>query len=194
MPKNSYMSPETTCTTGELAEALGISLRTVRDLMSRGLIVKGKHGHVLLWESVKRYTDHLRDTKAKHGGDGSLTSARAKLTEAQLVEQQLRNAKLTGDLISVSDAQVAWGRFGSVVKSSVLAIPSRARQLIPHMTAHDGQTLRQLCVDVLNEAAENLEGGDVAGATKDEIVADVDEIIVPAQPKKKKGRAAKRLS
>jgi phage terminase Nu1 subunit (DNA packaging protein) len=176
-------------TVSQFAVHIGIRTRGVYELIETGVVVKGDNGKVLVDESRLRYIAHLRDAKAKHGG--GLADARAKLAEAQLVEQTLKNQKMLGDLISVGDASVAWGRFATVVKSSVLAIPSRARAMIPHLTAHDGQTLRQLCTDILTEAAENLEGGDVVGADRGSIEVEPGEIVIPAQPKKpRKARAS----
>lgn len=166
-----------TCTVAEFAQDIDMNPRGVRDLIGKGIVVRNERGRVKLVESRHRYINSLRETKAKHGG--SLADARAKLAEAQLVEQNLKNLKLTGDLISIADAQVAWGKFGAVVRSSILSIPSRARQVMPHLTAHDGQTLRGLCVDVLTEAAENLDGGDVVGSSRDDLAADRDEIAIP---------------
>lgn len=178
MPKKDATAAEPkTCTVAQFGAHIGMSARGVRDLISRGVVLKDSRERVLLDESRLRYIDSLRDVKSKHGG--TLADARAKLAEAQLVEQNLKNLKLTGDLISIADAQVAWGKFGAVVRSSILSIPSRARQAMPHLTAHDGQTLRGLCVDVLTEAAENLDGGDVVGSSRDDLVADRDEIAIP---------------
>jgi len=177
-----------TVTVAEFGHDIDMNPRGVRDLIAKGIVIRDGRGRILLVESRHRYINSLREVKSKHGG--SLADARAKLAEAQLIEQNLKNQKMLGDLISVSDAQTAWGRFATVVKSSVLAIPSRARALIPHLTAHDGQTLRQLCTDVLVEAAENLEGGDVVGADRADLKVEPGEIIIPAQPK----RRAKKLN
>lgn len=180
MPKTDMPSAvPATCTVAQFGAHIGMNPRGVRDLISRGVVLKDARERVLLDESRLRYIASLRDVKAKHGG--TLADARAKLAEAQLVEQNLKNLRLTGDLISIADAQVAWGKFGAVVRSSVMSIPSRARQIMPHLTAHDGLALRGLCVDVLTEAAENLDGGDVVGSSRDDLVADRDEITIPAR-------------
>lgn len=168
-----------TMTVAQFGAHIGMNPRGVRDLISRGIVVKDRKDRVLVDESRLRYIGSLREVKAKHGG--TLADARAKLAEAQLVEQNLKNLKLTGDLISIADAQVAWGKFATVVRSSVMSIASRARQEMPHLTAHDGQALRALCVDVLTEAAENLDGGDVVGSSRDDLAVGRDEITPPTR-------------
>lgn len=145
---------------------VGISSRAVQDYVAKGVLTLDAQHRILKDESLLRYCEHLRhQAQGRKGESGiDLASARAELTQAQLVEQKLRNDKLRGQVLTLDEVREGWGRFAMSVRTSVLSIPSRARATIPHLTPHDGETLQNICRDVLTDAAAELADGAVAGA------------------------------
>lgn len=157
------------CTQGAFAQLIGVSIRTVRDLRLRGVLKADKAGNIYVLAALHEYHKALRaQAQGRSGQDGlDLASERAKLTRLQIEEQEMKNATTRGGLLKLEDVKVGWGRFATVVRTSVLSIPSKARSRIPHMTAHDGEVLGEICRDVLMDAADEISDGAVPGAEKE---------------------------
>lgn len=142
-----------------LAKVLKVNDRTVRDLHERGLVVKLKRGKYDLCASVSLYVEHLRDVASGRGDEDSsisLTQERARLTREQADERELRNKALRGDLVSAEAVKREWVDVLRVVRSKILAVPSRVRQSLAHLTAHDVAEID----DELRRALEELANGD----------------------------------
>ena len=73
-------------------------------------------------------------------------------------------------LVEVSDA---WTSFARSMKAAALALPAKFRASVPHLTAHDQETARQLIVDMLSALAEEVDVG-VVGAEASELIEDGD--------------------
>lgn len=163
-----------TCTGVQLAEILGIAPRNVREWAQKGVLVRAAGGRYAVQPSIKAYISHLREQAAgratTHGGN--LADERALLTATQRQIQELKLAQLRGDVLTLEEVSESWSSFATSVKGMVLALPGKARQTIPHLTAHDGETLKRICRDSLTELAQEV-GAVVIGA--DEKVLDDDE-------------------
>jgi phage terminase Nu1 subunit (DNA packaging protein) len=71
----------------------------------------------------------------------SYTRQREELVRAQTEAQQLRNAQLRGELVSVVDVERAWTAMCTTVRATLLAVPSRVVQQLPHLTRADQAVL-----------------------------------------------------
>ncbi len=83
--------------------------------------------------------------------DLDLSKERAKLARSQRVGHDLKNDIAAGELIKADEAERAWADFLRSVRSRVLAVPSRARQRLRHLTAADIETLDAECRDALQD-------------------------------------------
>jgi phage terminase Nu1 subunit (DNA packaging protein) len=157
--------PET-LTQAQFARLCNLSTRVVQDLAGRGILVYSGR-NLRMPDSLHRYLDNLRKSaQGRQGTDGSdLISEKAKLTRMQAETAEITLKKARGELLDMHEVAEGWSRITSVVKSSVLGIPSRARAELPHLNAHDGQILDRVCRDTLEMAADELLGAPVAGAT-----------------------------
>ncbi|MGR3464074.1 DNA packaging protein [Limimaricola sp.] len=142
----------------DLAAVLGISDRAVRELHERGLVVKEARGRYALLASVTAYTEHLRGVASGRGDEAlvyDLTRERARLAKEQADERELRNASLRGDLVSAEDVKREWANVIRTVRSKILAVPSRVRQSLAHLTPHDVEAidteLRRALEDVAHD-------------------------------------------
>jgi len=162
--------PET-CTAGDLAVLLGMAPRNIRDWAAKGVFVKTSNGRYRTVESVQAYVKSLREQAAGRAtSTGELAEEKAKLAKTQREIQDIKLAQLRGDVLTVDEVTDGWSKFALALKSAVLAVPTRARSTIPHLTAHDGETLKRICRDTLSELSKQVEGiviGGDAQALKD---------------------------
>ncbi len=126
---------EGTLTGEELAALLGISDRMVRELSKRGHVSRAKRGRYHLAASVTAYCAHLRGVAAGRGGDdqvANLTTERARLAREQADAAALKNAALRGSMVAAADVEREWSDVLRTVRVSMLAVPSRIQQQLPH--------------------------------------------------------------
>jgi phage terminase Nu1 subunit (DNA packaging protein) len=155
------------CSQSEFANLIGITPRRVRELNTKGtLVLEGKK--VLAIESLHKYLGEMRKrAQGRAGEDGiDLASERAKLTIIQRQREEIALSIDLGQVMNHADVADGWAKFASVVKSSMLGLPTQLRAALgPHITAHDGQVIDEVVRDNLSRMADELSGGSVPGAS-----------------------------
>lgn len=85
----------------------------------------------------------------------SLTVERARLAKAQADAVELKNATSRRELVPAADVERLWSGEWMQLRSSVLAVSSRLRQRLPHLTATDIEAidgeLRQMLTEFGND-------------------------------------------
>lgn len=122
----------------ELAELFGVSDRTIRDLVARGVIAKTPRGTFNLRETIPAYTGHLREIAAARGngaGNSSLTEARERQTREKADQIALRNGQLRGELLPAGQVEAQWVAITSAIRARLLSVPSRLTGLSPQDAA-----------------------------------------------------------
>jgi hypothetical protein len=66
--------------------------------------------------------------------------------------------------MDLDEVAKGWDKLATVVRKTVLAIPGRAREQLPTLTAFDGKTIEKICRDVLEMAVEEIDGARIPGA------------------------------
>lgn len=143
----------------DLCALLDISPAALTDLKKRGIAVHLKHDSYDLWATVTAYTSHLRSMAARWGSEAEaegLTAARARLAREKADEAARRNAVARAELIEAADVVRAWSEVLRKVRAQVLAVPSRLRTSLPHLTAADVAVMDREIRDTL----EGLAHGD----------------------------------
>ncbi|WP_210878076.1 terminase small subunit [Roseovarius autotrophicus] len=143
----------------DLCTLLRISPAALTALVQRDLAVRLGRDNYDLTETVGRYTEHLRGIAAGRGGEAeslTLTGERARLARAQADAQELKNASLRGELVKAEDVAREWADILRGLRSQLLAIPSRLRADLGHLTAADVAQIDRALRDVLTE----IGGGD----------------------------------
>ncbi len=170
---------EGTATTDDLAALFQVTDRHIRELARRGLVLKEGRGRYDLMGSVTRYIVHLREQAAgRMGSDESLdpVAEGALLKRSQRELNELKKAEIEGRVIPLERIGPAWARVANATRSSVLAIPGKARSHLPHLTVHDGETIDLLCRDALENAGAVLNAPEIGSAVEsDEAGEDVDD-------------------
>jgi len=84
--------------------------------------------------------------------DRAASLARRDAARAQLAEMQA--AERSGELISAETAKQTWASVATIVKTALLAVPSRAKQQIPRLTLEEVAVLEELIHEALVEVAD----------------------------------------
>lgn len=161
--------PET-CTKADLSVLLNISIRALSDLDAKGVLVRApKAGTYLTKPTLEAYVGRLRQTAAGRSAEVSNPAAEEKAANERVIRQinEIKLAQIKGEVLTLGEVTDSWSAFAAQVKAAILTIPGKARTSIPHLTNHDGETLKQMCRDILNDLAGEVEAGVIGGNPKD---------------------------
>lgn len=159
-----------TCSIADLAVLLGVSTRTIRDLDQSGTIVRASgRGRFETIPSINGYLKRLRENAAGRASTTgrTLSDERAESERITRQIQEIKLAQLRGEVLTLDEVSTSWSSFASAVKSAMLSVPGRARSTIPHLTAHDADVLRQICRDILQDLAEEVDASVISGESKE---------------------------
>lgn len=149
----------------EMAELLGCSSKTITDYVNDGLMVKAPgRGRYFTKQSVLNVLNKLRD--ASRGQRNSTTSYQQERTKTEKIKrerEQILLKKAKGEMLTLEEVQESWSDFARIVKTQILGFPTRLRTVIPHLTDHDGETLRTECREMLSVMAEEIEDTVIVG-------------------------------
>lgn len=143
-----------TVTVAELADLLGLSTRTVKDLAARGVLPRTARGRYDLKASVQNYTRSLRDSAALRGGDDATTAARRREAEARAEKVELQNARTRREFVPAAEVERRWSEILRDVRARMLAVPARVRARLGHLTSTDGVAIEEEVRDALKGAAD----------------------------------------
>jgi hypothetical protein len=94
----------------------------------------------------------LASTSAETLPDYNESRARSEFEKANLLELDRKTKE--GLLLRREDVDRAWGEAVAIAKTKLLAVPTRARQRIPHLTLDEIEELTQLIREALQEVAD----------------------------------------
>ena len=84
-----------------------------------------------------------------------LTAERARLAKEQADAHEMKNAISRGQLVEADHVRREWSDILRKVRAAILASPSRLRQRLPHLTAHDVEAMDGELRRALSEAASD---------------------------------------
>jgi phage terminase Nu1 subunit (DNA packaging protein) len=137
----------------DLCALLSISSGALTDLKKRGLAVHMGYDAYDLEATVRNYVQHLRGVAAGRGGEEhglTLTGERARLAKAQADAQEVKNAKLRGDLVEAAEVERAWSDILRQVRARILSVPPRLRQSL-NLGAADAEIIDRELRSALSE-------------------------------------------
>lgn len=139
----------------EVAGHLGITVKTLQELLHDGTLEKRDKGQYDLDECRKIYIHRLRETAAgRYSADGlNLTEERARLAKEQADAKEMENAVARGELVRIEDVATRLEATLSNVRTRLLAIPTKvAAEAAAASEAKDVQALiERAIVGALNE-------------------------------------------
>lgn len=158
------------CTKPDLSNLLNLSIRALGDLDAKGVLVKApKNGTYFTRQSVANYIEKLRAAAAgrEEGRTNPLADERVASERINRQISELKLAQMRGDILTLDEVTESWSKFAIAVKTAALSLPSKARTTIPHLTAHDAETIRTLVKDMLNDLADEVEASVPTGNPDD---------------------------
>lgn len=134
---------------GDFARLVGVSAGRVSQMITAGLPVEAD-GRIDTARGKLWIKDNVSPTRsAAQVGQGDLPFAaipdaaaeRLRLVKEQADHAALKNAALRRELVPAAEVEREWAGILRGVRAGVLAVPSRLRQLLPHLTATDVETI-----------------------------------------------------
>lgn len=140
----------------DLAAFWGTSTRQVRMLLSDGTISKAEPGIYDAADCTRRYMQKLIFSASRRSTAApELQAEKLRLAKEQADKLEIANAAARGELVSVSSVKSAWADVLRDVRASMLAVPSRVTQRLPHLSTHDLEVIDREIRDALSETAQN---------------------------------------
>lgn len=139
-----------------LARFCRLNVRTIFKLAEQGIVVRLKRGRYAQWASIGNLIEHYREqATGRIGHDESADAVRANCERKDSRKRlnELRIAKIKGELLSLPEAKAAWTEIAAGVRALFLSFPARARFDCPNLTAADQKTLEKIARDMLTEIA-----------------------------------------
>ncbi|RVT84559.1 DNA packaging protein [Rhodobacteraceae bacterium CCMM004] len=123
---------------------LGVSRQVLTDLKSNGVVQTVEYGKWDFAVTVQSYLAHLREKAA--GRDERTLNEDQRRAKLELTQAQARRAALIADrdaghLLDSGQVEREWANTLRDVRAALLAVPSRVGAALPHLTAHDVETL-----------------------------------------------------
>jgi len=137
-----------------LCELLDMTPGMVTELKKRGIAVHLGHDAYDLAATVRAYVQHLRGTASGRGGEehvASLTAERARLAREQADGIAMKNAQARGELLPAAEVARVWSDTLRGLRARLMALPSRLRADLPHLSASDVAQIDREMRDTLSE-------------------------------------------
>jgi terminase small subunit / prophage DNA-packing protein len=144
-----------TISTSGFAELVGVSERSVRELLRKGIIKRDVDGGILHPEGIRSYVSHLRELAAGRGGEAAaeVASHRAALLKIQAARAQFQLDQELEKWVELTDVEAHWDSALRTLRAGVLAIPTRCSARVPGMTREMVYEMDQEIRELLTELA-----------------------------------------
>ena len=111
----------------EIATKLGVTLKTLRDYIERGIISSKPQGQYTYEECVREYLSHLREIAAgRMSSEGLvLQDERARLAKEQADAKEMENMIERGELVYIDKIVSQFERQLLRCKTKLLALPTK---------------------------------------------------------------------
>lgn len=153
------------CSKTDLSVLLGVSIRTLTDLAATGVLVTApKKGTYLTKPSVQNYVKKLQLAASNRAEEQRNPLNDEKLLTERVTReiQEMKLAQIKGEVLSLDEVSENWSSFARKVKTAVLAIPTKLRQKLPHLTNADGDVMRKTVRRILQDLAKEVEASVIA--------------------------------
>lgn len=135
----------------DFAALIGVTEKTVSELISRGIIAKGQA--IGDWNKV--YCAHLREQAAGRATDGELNLAteRAGLAREQKIRIELQNAIARREYAPIEALETGLSDVMARVSAQLDTIPGKLKMASDKLTANDLDLVSSIIAKVRNEIA-----------------------------------------
>ena len=143
-------------TTAQLAILLGLTTRRINQLAEEGLVTRLGHGEFDGPASVQTYLLHVSNRGKDKEATIDKEREEARLKKEQADTQELKNARLRKELLPIDEVSRVWSEQISSIRSSLLAVVSRARQRIV-LSAEDAVVLDEEIRAAMTKLADGVD-------------------------------------
>lgn len=148
----------------EMAKLLDCSSKSITEYNNEGLMVKAPgRGRYYTQQSMNNVLKKFRD--AARGQRNTTTSYQIERTKTESIRRQKEEillAQAKGTMLTLDEVVENWTNFGRIIKVRVMGLPTKLRATIPHLTDHDGETIRTECREMLSEMAAEVDDSVIA--------------------------------
>jgi len=140
----------------EFAATIGISTRSIRDLVARGAITRDAQ-NLFPWPQANlQYTAHLRELAAGRGGSAAATisAERARLLHARADAAENENRKTAGESVPAAEVEREWSSRFRKIRVGLLSVVQRLPGLLPHLSRADLALIDQEMRQALSGVAD----------------------------------------
>ncbi len=123
----------------EFGASIGISTRSIRDLVARGVITRDAQ-NLFPWPQANlQYTAHLRELAAGRGGSAAATisAERARLLRARADAAENENRQAAGEFVPAAEVEREWSARFRNIRVGLLSVVQRLAGLLPHLSRAD---------------------------------------------------------
>jgi len=135
------------------AKHIDLSSRLYADLLARGVLPR-----MATLDQVR--IAYIRYLRQRHGPPTAealdLTAEKARLAKEQADSMTLKNAILRGEMLNAAEVERSWSEQLRNIRARMMAVPSRIRQRLGHLTPADALIIDREVRDALTEAADAL--------------------------------------
>ena len=152
---------EAVATTNDLVDCFGVTKQYLGKLATDGLIEKSGHDRWNAFDTVRQFTDMLRNRKVNQhdGGDGDSNSAadfereRARKMKADADVAEIEASILTGRVHEAKAVEELWIYQVMTAKSRILGLPSKIAAKMPAELAAEAL---EIATEIVHEALAEL--------------------------------------
>lgn len=154
------------CSVAAFARWLGVTTKAVREAAKAGRLgpesaTRDQQGRLLILDAARARAEWDPARAGKAGREIAPPSAlaaatlRERLARAEAFE--LETARKRRLLVPAADVEARWAAIGIRIRTTLLGLPTRARQRLPHLGAKDLVVLEGLVRELLEELAAGPE-------------------------------------
>lgn len=147
-------------TQAEFGTHVGVSQKTVSDLVARGILRTNARGKLDVDECRLAYCAHLRSVAGGGSGDIEvdldLTKERARKAKEEADKLEMQNAQMRGELLARDDVNAAVVGAFARVRARMIGVPSKVAPLVVSMEspAEAEAAIRGAVYEALKELAD----------------------------------------
>jgi hypothetical protein len=147
-----------TCTSGELAQSIGVTERAITGRRQDGRLPVTPDGRINLTEIIKSGVNAFayasRGGSEAEGGPPDLSRERALLARAQREGQTMKNAVLRAELLPAEDNEAITGAALDAVRAKCLALPTKGAPLCLGLNALN--EAKEVLTDLVHECLSDI--------------------------------------
>lgn len=142
--------------TTSLAFLFDVSPQKIRQMTLAGSLTQivGRRGKYLLLTNVKKYHAQLRTAAAGRDFGEDMKAARLQKAKAEAVKATIQVGVMKGDLIPASEIEGRWTSAARVLRSAILALPSRIANHL-NLSNEDKSYITEEIEGALSDLADN---------------------------------------